>query len=633
MSSLVIVGGGPRATGVLLALAAALRDRPTRLDIHVIDPYPVGGGRIWRANQDRLLWMNSTAAEITVYAPADLSATAAASATAADNVNDSPPAGPVPVTGPDLASWIRTVTDRDTGRDTFIPRRDLSAYLSDAVERARAVLDGVPGVRMTVHQATATQLRTRTTPDGEGRRDVVLDDGSVLGADVVLLAQGHLDVESPAAGPGHQPPGFTADTDWSTLPAGEDVLVRGMGLAFIDLMMLVTEGRGGRFLTPAGSPPGTVPVYVPSGEEPVLWVGSGRGVPYRSKLTEGPLPVHLRYLPAASRFAGADGTVDGRTLGILLEADLAVAWYSALEEHHPGRTALHRDTLHRLVDAAVESGRSPTGDLEETVRRLVPDPADQFRPRLLDSPLTGQVFAGRADLEDTVAGIVRDNLTRATGRDHRQDGALYGAFVAAYMTLLSLAADGLVSDADRHSFLGDSVASSFSYTCSGPPPQRLANLLALHDAGIVRFLGPGVTVTAGTGGAGGFTASSPAVPGRVHARRLVDARLARFDAARVTDPLLRGLTDRGEVTTTRDGFLVDTLHRAVASDGTPDNDLFIVGPAASLNTPEAFGRPGGPTRVFEASARLAASLLDALGPGFSRRRAPEIRQAAGTAVG
>jgi hypothetical protein len=54
---------------------------------------------------------------------------------------------------------------------------------------------------------------------------------------------------------------------------GENVLVRGFGLAFIDLMLLLTEGRGGRF----EEQPGGGLRYQPSGAEPVLHVGSRRG--------------------------------------------------------------------------------------------------------------------------------------------------------------------------------------------------------------------------------------------------------------------------------------------------------------------------------------------------------------------
>ena len=54
--------------------------------------------------------------------------------------------------------------------------------------------------------------------------------------------------------------------------------MRGTGLAFVDLAVLLYEGRGGRFVE---APDGLR--YVPSGSEPVLIAGSPRGALYHAK--------------------------------------------------------------------------------------------------------------------------------------------------------------------------------------------------------------------------------------------------------------------------------------------------------------------------------------------------------------
>ena len=64
--SLVFVGGGPRTVGILERIAASApellgpSDKESSgsvpgLDIHVVDPFPAGGGRIWRTGQSPLL--------------------------------------------------------------------------------------------------------------------------------------------------------------------------------------------------------------------------------------------------------------------------------------------------------------------------------------------------------------------------------------------------------------------------------------------------------------------------------------------------------------------------------------------------------------------------------------------------
>ena len=137
-----------------------------------------------------------------------------------------------------------------------------------------------------------------------------LADGPALDADAVLLAQGHLDAPPtpaerrpqpgrPGTGLTYLPTGYTADLDLSRLAPGEDVLVRGAGLAFVDLMVLLTSGRGGRFERRRRRACATCR----RGREPVLHVGSRRGVPYRAKLGyvwAGP-PVPLRFFTPAAR--------------------------------------------------------------------------------------------------------------------------------------------------------------------------------------------------------------------------------------------------------------------------------------------------------------------------------------------
>ena len=65
--SVVFMGGGPRAAGVLERLAV---NRPALfagpLDIHVVEPHEPGSGRIWRYDQHPGLMLNSAAADVTM---------------------------------------------------------------------------------------------------------------------------------------------------------------------------------------------------------------------------------------------------------------------------------------------------------------------------------------------------------------------------------------------------------------------------------------------------------------------------------------------------------------------------------------------------------------------------------------
>lgn len=72
-------------------------------------------------------------------------------------------------------------------------------------------------------------------------------------------------------------PEQTSDSDLSVIAPGETVLARGLGLAFVDLVVLLFEGRGGRFVADPDDTDADRLRYEPCGREPVLVGGSPRG--------------------------------------------------------------------------------------------------------------------------------------------------------------------------------------------------------------------------------------------------------------------------------------------------------------------------------------------------------------------
>ncbi|WP_217238811.1 FAD/NAD(P)-binding domain-containing protein [Streptomyces sp. AC555_RSS877] len=576
--SLVIVGAGPRGTGLIERIAANAPElyAGPGLDIHLVDPHPPGAGRIWRPAQSPLLWMNSHAEDVTMFT---------------DETVDM--AGPVRE-GPTLHEWAGI-----DGR-TFADRRLQGAYLSWVHERAVAELP--PGV--VVHHHPRRALRVGGSP--QGRQQVWLEGRArPLLADLVVLALGHLDAEpddeqrelgayAREHGLVHLPPDFTADSDLSRLAPGEPVLVRGFGLAFVDLMVLLTEGRGGRY---AGD------TYVPSGREPVLYVGSRRGVPYHSKIGydwTGERPPLPRFFgPAeADGLLARPGSFDfRRDVWPLVEKELGFAHYHRLFTVHPDRTTAAWSVFEEKY-AAVDD---PAGRAA-LVASAVPDPADRLDLAALDRPLEGVRYASYAELQEGLRGYVESDLSRRHDPSYSPDLAVFLGLLSVYGQLVRLGDIGPW----WHGF--------FSYLASGPPGPRLRQLLALSRAGVVRFLGAGMTV----GAEGGvFRASGATVPGFVvEARALVEARLPEPTVGRARDPLLRELHADG-VAETPDGLLrVDPADgRILDRAGRPHPRRFALGPHTDARAPGAFTRPrtGGPAfRQNDATARAALVFLSAL---------------------
>ncbi|MER5554298.1 FAD/NAD(P)-binding protein [Streptomyces sp. NPDC002793] len=596
---LVVIGAGPRGTGVIERIAANARElygnRP--LDIHLVDPHPPGGGRIWRQDQSPLLRMNSMAEDVTMFTD--------------DTVRMDGPVSP----GPTLHTWAGDVRDgrtvisadpavlreiRGLGPQDFPSRRLQSAYLRWVHEQALAALP--PGI--TVHEHTGVALRLSGPRDGsqlvliEGRAEPLL-------ADLVVLTVGHLDAEPApeqrelagfAARHGlvHLPPDFTADTDLTALPAGEPVLVRGFGLAFIDLMVLLTEGRGGRYENGA---------YVPSGKEPVLYVGSRRGVPYHSKIgytLQGEPPSLPRHFGTAQaeEILNRPGPVDfRRDLWPLVTKELGHAHYQRLFTAHPERTAMDQAAFEETY-AATEPG-SP--ELAALVASAVPDPADRLDLDALDRPLEGVRHTSYDALQDGMRAHITADLDRRHDPRHSPDLAVFLGLLSVYGQLTSFGD------------IGERWHSFFSYLASGPPGPRLRQLLALSRAGVVRFLGAGMTVETDEA-QGVFRARSTTVPGaHTEARALVEARLPDPSLRATRSSLLRGLHQDGAAGTDTGLLSVDPADsRILDRDGRPHPRRFALGPYTTARSSGAFTRPrtGGPAfRQNDATARAALAFL------------------------
>ena len=111
--SVVFIGGGPRAAGVLERIAAN-RDEifPGQLDVHVVEPYEPGSGRIWRYDQHPGLMLNSAAVDVTMFTDSSVTCE-----------------GPV-ADGPGLAGWAAGVLD---GSITDVP--DFPVAIRDQLRR------------------------------------------------------------------------------------------------------------------------------------------------------------------------------------------------------------------------------------------------------------------------------------------------------------------------------------------------------------------------------------------------------------------------------------------------------------------------------------------------------------------
>ena len=421
-------------------------------------------------------------------------------------------AGP-PMDGPSLYEWAQTVDDetlralaspelyeeiRGLSAMSFPTRRVQSVYLDWF---HRQVVDALPPhVEVITHASAVVDLF-----DGDdGRQWVVLDvptrspSSSTSSCSRSVISTRFPTTRGRAlaqfAGE-HQlayvPCGHTADQDLSVLAPGEDVLVLGLGQAFTDLLVLVTEGRGGRFVD---RPDGTL-VYEPSGLEPVLHVGSRRGVPYRSKLTyrlQAPLAPLPRFLDddAIAALLASDTPLDFFVDVLPLVAkEIGWAYYHELFAAHPERTTTSWDEFStRVRDHGLGRPRAAPR------QRPCPTPPTTSTSRALDQPLADLRFGSSDALHSHVVEHVAADVARRTDPRHSPDLAAFTAMLGIAEPLRRIAAR--VGSRSRLEGITTWWLSFFMYYTSGPPPERLRQLLALVDAGLVRFVGADMRIAA-----------------------------------------------------------------------------------------------------------------------------------------
>lgn len=621
----VIVGGGPRAVATVLRVAARVaqaRTRPARLAL--VDAVAVGAGATWRIDQPAA-YLNNTQAHATTIHPDDSTRMS----------------GP-PAPGPDLVEWAREVADLDshpTGQwvvqearaltpDSFPTRRLQGVYFRDQLEAAIAA----GHVEIEEHHATVVDLEREI--DHERTSDLttaVLADGTRLTAPTMVLAQGMVQARRTPEVAGllevaqrfglrYVEPGMPAERTYTGLPAGETVLVRGLGANFFDVIGQLVDDWGGTFEPAPGDDPTGRLRYVPSGREARLVVGSRRGVLYRSKPDGGrpTRPFTARWATGGWFEALAErADVDFRQdVWPALAREFARCYLEALAEF-AGPAAVDGDWM-PLLDAA-----QSVEETDEVLAGAIRDPRWRWTIQELHRPTSGRPVTPQ-EWQEQVARLIEDELGSMSNPGHHPRAAVNSAMGALRKKVAALTRSGALSGQSLARdvlgwFDGDALA-----LASGPPAGRVREVLALIEAGIIDLLGPGLVIEADEK-SGEFLASSP-ITGRIERSRvLLETRMSKGKIPETDDPLLRSLLDSGraclhtvdgvptasmEATAAQISESVTGGHHLVAADGSIDESVVVIGiPAQSTQPGSAIGATPGVPSPLLAGADIAAQQI------------------------
>ena len=626
MPSIAIVGAGPRGISLVERLAAHLRATPLEspLRLHIIDDAPLGSGRIWDTEQTRTLCMNTLAGAVTLFTEPSSTTTA-----------------PV-LEGPILYEWIQLLRGERPDiapaklelYDSHPPREELAASFAEELARTRpesnpsralygAYLEWVFEVALTQLPETVDVVQHRAralSVEERGEQDAItLSDGSTVTADATVLAYGW---QVPALSESERALAEAAHSDlhWvrpdnpveqpvSEVPAGEKVLIRGLGMGFFDIMALLAIDRGGEFVEDPSTRSGLR--YEPSGEEPHFIVSSGRGYPYIPKSEYHALPPKA----ALTRFRAAVAALDPE-----MELDFGTQLLphilrDAYAEYYENQARVAPNTLQRpladiiaTIDTTVVDANDLAGMADQLTAALEGSSAQPLDLAHWANPLDG--FTGGEITEYIAEGLARDIIEAVAAADSPLKSALW-AISAARKPSSIAGSEGRMTWESRTSTYKEFMAFG-QMVGSGPPLFRTRQLLALVDAGLVTFLGQRPQLEIGEK----FTLHT--AHGEASSTWLIDAWMHSPDVRRAGDPLaislngrVRAFVDHGQAT----GSPETTWNRRVVNPGgTEDPRLHIVGIPTYSQWPDTTisPMPGTDPLMLQETDRTAGSLLNSL---------------------
>lgn len=542
---IVIIGMGSRGLSVLEQLIGAARGNPHRpLSIELFDPQLPGGG-LHRPEQPDHLMLNTMAGQLSAFCaryPAWL---------------------PGETPGLTFLQWCTAqdlrlnerghVSDTGEGRPIefgdYVPRKLLGRYLHDCYGY---LLQRCPRhVKVQHHRSTVIGCTPKPVGQGFTLRT---EDGRAISADAVFLTTGH-----------SQPPEAPCD--------GANVAIEGLGLSAMDCVAELTEGRGGRYVRD-GSSSGWR--YVPSGQEPQIYLFSRSGLPFHCRPQwQAPAVSHQRFYFTAQaiqalRKCCPDGQLDfaQHVLPLIKDEMRAVFYLTAARLYASERSEQLRQGL--CEANSVEKRRSLFTALAAEFGPF--EPGDylntrgwQGKPGAYGAWLEGWLAQ---DLARSRLGVEHSPLTQAleVWRNCRD--------------VLRLVADhnGL-NDRSTLEFYG-AWAALCNRLVGGPQKERYEDLLALIAAGVVTLLPP--MRISKQGAITQLRAIDPAYERVIEVDNLIRARIAHNGLSLNRSVLIDDLLRQGLIKPAHpypaDGIAVDASSRALTAVSTTQRRLWVLGP-------------------------------------------------------
>ena len=578
-----LVGCGSRGLSIFERLLSLAEERPEQpLVIDIFEPNAFGSGAHWPDQPDYLL-LNTVAGQLGVFPDA----------AAFGNL-----VGARERPGADFLTWCReqhikvdpdsgllAADGRDVEAQDFLPRHLLGAYLADAF--AKILATAPSWVSVNLHQQAVTAVESNSA------RQYVLHtaSGEAVTVDRLILTVGHTG-RLRLADRNRIEDVYPLPGSLDTIEPGETVLIEGLGLGAMDTLAALTSGRGGHYKRMADASH----AYQPSGREPVIFIQSRDGLPFRTRpngLIE--FPRHQAVLLTSTRIESLRANAQNRQLDF--EQDILPLML--LEMRAAAVAVAHAEPTQVLDQLRNVSVAGPAGVVAcEALLRDYEATGGAINPQaLIWHALPDNVTPHNyhAWIYDTLEADLHES------RLGRGESAIKAA-IEVWRDLRdrlreAVDFDGLTDASHRH-FYGR-WHKAINRLVAGPQKERHADLLALCDAGLLTFLKPG---------------SRPAIDNYKRVAGYVQSSgVTNSDCAPVRDlarlGLIRPRTDVPGI----DGIDVNAACHPKSSAGEPVRNLWVLGPLAegSCYYNHYITSAGAPSRLFMDAHRAATAILEA----------------------
>ncbi len=532
---IAIIGAGPRGmilTSQIINQFKANTNKSKPVDITIFDPHGVSG-HVWRREQWAGLVMNTPVDQITLFTDMTVTRTSPA------------------FDGPSLFEWLGSAEAAD-----YLKKNDYSQNLIDFAKNIQSS-DYSPRVLYGAYikwfyEELVKQLPYNLTVKLETKEIIQISQNA---DHIINLATSDdtYQFDRAVISPGQQdnyqnaeeqklssyaqennifylPPTHPGDANLNDLPAGETVLIRGLGLSFFDYVSELTLGRGGSYLDNGD---GTL-FYQPSGREPKIVAGSRRGMPYypKAKSQKGYGELAKPYFLTDKNMDKqlTDGKLPYDEFMILLHLDIELVYYELLiNDRYPKLSATK--FRQRFINAS---------DREALVQSYRFQEEDIFDWNYVISPFRDIKAIATQDYQEVLVQWL-DKQTSDANKGSKT-GPLSSALELLRdfrVVLRKMIHDHRFSNEDYvNKFLKD-FKRLYSFLAVGAPAMRTAQLSALIRSGIVTIMAPGMEVK---GEDGWFKAGSPASNTEpFRSRALLEARVPAPDINITSNPILESL--------------------------------------------------------------------------------------------